>query len=239
MSTNLTGTGGNAAEVSGAGSIGVLIVVGVCLYREGLAALLAQQTGIVVKGVAADQNDAVAYARSLSPQVVLLDTGLPNSLATVTSLLAVAPGCRVIALGVAESETEVITYAEAGVSGYVTRDGSFEDLVAAIRSAARGELLCSPRISALLLRQIAKVAAGVAPDLDRLTPRELQIVGLIDEGYSNKEIANRLNIEVSTVKNHVHHILEKLGAERRIQAAAILRPLSPLFRMRPHSARQI
>lgn len=205
------------------GSIGVLIAVGVRLYREGLAGLLTKQAGIVVKGTAADQVSALAQAKTLSPDIVLLDTGLPNSLTTVRALLEVAPMSRVIALAVTETEAEIISFGEVGVSGYVTRDASFEDLVANIRGVGRGELLCSPRVAAVLLRQVAKAAAGLGPDLARLTPRERQIIELIDQGFSNKEIANHFNIEVSTVKNHVHHILEKLSATRRGEAAARVR----------------
>lgn len=205
------------------GNVGVLIAVGVRLYREGLARLLTEQAGIVVKGIAADQVSAVVKAQTLSPDIILLDTGLPDSLTTVRALLQVAPTSRVVALAVTETEAEVISYAEAGVSGYVTRDGSFEELVATIRSVASGELFCPPRIAAVLLRQVARAAAGLGQDFRRLTTRELQIVQLIEEGFSNKEIACRLCIEVSTVKNHVHNILEKLGVTRRGEAAARVR----------------
>ena len=215
----------NAEKDDVQGSIGVLIAVGVRLYREGLARLLPQQAGILVKGTAANQVGAVSKARTLSPDIVLLDTGLPDSLATVRALLEVAPTSRVIALAVTETEVDVISYVEVGVSGYLTRDGSFEDLVATIRSVASGELLCSPRVAALLLRPVARAAVGLSPDTRRLSPRELQIVELIDQGLSNKEIASRLSIEVSTVKNHVHDILEKLGATGRGQAAARVRPV--------------
>ena len=197
------------------GSIGVLIAVGVCLYREGLARLLPEQTGIVVKGVAEDQTDALAKAQILRPDVVLLDTGLPDSLATVRAFLELTPVTRVIVLAVTEAEGEIIAYAAAGVSGYVTRDGSSEDLIATIRSVASGDLACSPRVAALLLRHVARTAVGVGPRTGRLTSRELQIAGLIRQGLSNKEIASRLSIEVSTVKNHVHHLLKKLGSTAR------------------------
>jgi len=119
----------------------------------------------------------------------------------------------------------VIACAEAGVSGYVTREASLDELTGVVESVARGESPCSPRISALLLRRVAETA-GRRTETDaarRLTRREAEIVGLIDEGLSNKQIAGRLSIELATVKNHVHSILEKLQVERRAEAAARVR----------------
>jgi DNA-binding NarL/FixJ family response regulator len=199
--------------------IGVLIVVGVCLYREGLTELLSKEGQVVVKGVASDHASAVTKARDLSPNLILLDIGLPNSLSTVREILEVAPVSKVVALAVTEKDDEVLSYAEAGVSGYVPRDGSYASLVECIRSVARGELLCSPRIAALLLRRVAHSKVENTAELERLTRREWQIVRLVQEGLTNKEIAKHLNIEVSTVKNHVHHTLEKLRVAGRVQLA--------------------
>ncbi len=107
----------------------------------------------------------------------------------------------------------------------MTREASLEELVEVVESVARGESLLAPRIGALLLRRVAEAAGHKrAPTAaGRLTPRELQVVGLIDEGLSNKQIAARLSIELATVKNHVHSILEKLEVERRAEAAARVR----------------
>ena len=204
-------------------SIGLLIAIGVRLYREDLGGLLQGEKEILVLGTVADEASAVARAGILSPNVVLLDTKLPNSLSAVPALLEAAPDSRVIALGVTEMESEVIAYAKAGVSGYVAREGSFEDLLVTIRSVAKGELICSPQVAAALLREVARSGAEAGMQVGQLTSREKQIAELIDKGCSNKQIASNLRIEVSTVKNHVHHILEKLHATRRGQAAAQLR----------------
>jgi DNA-binding NarL/FixJ family response regulator len=142
-----------------------------------------------------------------------------------------APAIRVLALTVSESEEELLAAAEAGISGYVTHQSSLDELVDAVHSVARGEMLCSPRVAALLLRQVGALArrevpvAGLDSDRsgERLTMRELEILELIDAGRSNKEIARELYIEVPTVKNHVHNILEKLHACRRGEAAAKVR----------------
>jgi DNA-binding NarL/FixJ family response regulator len=122
-------------------------------------------------------------------------------------------------------EDQVVACAEAGIAGYVDRDASLRDLVATVRSVARGELLCSPRIAARLMRRVAELADQPRPPQTpaHLTRREREVVALIDEGLSNKEIAQRLNIELPTVKHHVHNVIEKLGVRSRLQAAAHVR----------------
>jgi two-component system, NarL family, nitrate/nitrite response regulator NarL len=131
----------------------------------------------------------------------------------------------VVALTSSETEPEVIAYAEAGVSGFVTREQSLADLVATILMATRGDLMVSPRTAGTLLRRVTLPAAERVdgPVGDPLTPRELEVALLLDEGLSNQQIASRLQLELSTVKHHVHHILHKLGAARRSEAVAHLR----------------
>ena len=212
----------------------MLIAVEVKLYREGLATLLAQQPGIDLVGTATNVPGVVESAQALRPAVILLDAGFPDSLPAVRTLFEVVPAAKVVALALAESDPEVISYAQAGMSGYVTRNGSLEQLVETIRSVANGEFLCSPRVAAALLRRIAMIPLSGVQRLGMLTQRELEITGLIGDGLSNKEIANRLTIEVSTVKNHVHHVLEKLHVARRSQIAARLRDSTAMHR--PHWA---
>jgi DNA-binding NarL/FixJ family response regulator len=161
----------------------------------------------------------------LRPDIILMRTDSTESLETLRTVLGRVPTTKVVALGVSEAEDEIIECAEAGIAGYLPRNGSLEDLVVLIQSVARGEAQCSPRIAATLLRRVATLAGErrSTAALGRLTPREHEIVGLIDQSLSNKEIAQRLSIEVRTVKNHVHNILEKLQVHRRNQAAAQLR----------------
>jgi DNA-binding NarL/FixJ family response regulator len=202
--------------------IRVAIVAEIRLYREGLAEMLLGEPGLEVVATAAGADDAVPALRKELPDVVLLDMAPPDNAWLVRALAAAVPGTRVVALAVPESEDEVLACAEAGVVGYVTREGSVEDLVAAIESASRGEVLCSPRMAASLFQRVATLALERSPASieSRLTGRELEILDLIDQGLSNKEIARRLTIELSTVKNHVHNILEKLNVSRRAEAAA-------------------
>ena len=207
--------------------IRVLVVAGVRFYRDGIAAALSADSRFEVVGGAADVPEAAAAFGSLAPDVILLDLGSADGPAHVSALLALAPAARVVALGVREAEDDVLPLAEAGVAGYVTRDGSVDDLLATVESVASGETICSPHITATLLRRVALLARdrrAQEPNPERdLTSRERQIVALIDEGLSNKEIATRLRIELATVKNHVHNILEKLRVHRRGEAAAAVR----------------
>jgi two-component system nitrate/nitrite response regulator NarL len=159
------------------------------------------------------------------PDVVLLEVLGSGSIPAIRLLGGIA-GVKVVALGMPEVESDLISYAEAGISGYVARDeGSIPELVATIKSVARGEMLCSPRMAATLLRRVATLASG--PTVERLsvylTPRQLDIIQLLERGLTNKEIARDLCIEVPTVKNHLRAIFEKLGVERRGQVATKVR----------------
>lgn len=203
--------------------IEVLVVSEVRIYREGLVMALARSERIACVGSASHAGSATAAAGALAPDVALVDVTMRDALATIAAL---ARGVRTVALGVGGDDDAVISYAEAGVSGYVTRDDSLDQLAAAIEAVARGEALCPPEIGAALLRRVTALGrppwSHGAPSA-RLTAREAEIVELIGQGLANKAIARRLCIELPTVKNHVHNILEKLGVSRRDQAAAWLR----------------
>ena len=123
----------------------------------------------------------------------------------------------------AETEYELVACAEAAIVGYVTRDHSSAELRAVVASVARGEVVCPPRIAAMLLRRVAALAGGPDSNLGQthLSHREREIVRLIGRGLSNKEIARDLGVEIATVKNHVHNILNKLRVHRRSDAAAL------------------
>lgn len=213
---------GNGVDVSR-----VLVIAGVRFYRDGIASALDADPRFEVAGTACDAADARARIGALEPDVVLLDLGGAEGAAEVRSLVDAAPTARVVALGVTESDEEVMPLAEAGVAGYVTRDSTVEELLEAVERVAAGETLCSPRMTAALLRRVALLARDRRADKPHperaLTSRERQIIALIDEGLSNKEIATRLRIELATVKNHVHNILDKLHVRRRGEAAAMVR----------------
>ena len=189
-----------------------------------------------VVGAAADPDEILAQAARFQPDVILVQLTAPHGPAVLRPFADAAPSAKVVALGVPDAEKTIIACAEAGAAGYLLEHESLDDLVATIERAARGEVSCSPRIAATLFRRIGELAAerGVRAAEARLSPRELEIVDLIDRGLSNKEIALCLSIEVRTVKNHVHNILEKLQVRRRGEAAAWARDR----RLTPLSARQ-
>ena len=132
------------------------------------------------------------------------------------------PQTKIVALGAAEVESVLIECAKAGVAGFVAPGGSISDVIAAVHSAMRGELVCSPRTAGLLLSHVSALAARPPHDLekDALTQREKEIAQLVGQGLSNKQIALALGIQNPTVKNHVHSILSKLNMQRRIEIAA-------------------
>jgi DNA-binding NarL/FixJ family response regulator len=202
-----------------------LIVSDVRLYREALSWRLTQ-TGRVHVLATADRGDvALAQTAELAPDVVIIDRAMAGSLA-IARAVGETSRAKVVAFAIADVDHAVIECAEAGLAGYVTRDGTIEDLVETVERAVRGEVLCSPRIAATLFRRLAALSSAAAPAVSRaaeLTQREREIAALIERGLSNKEIAHRLTIGTATVKNHVHNILEKLEVTRRGEAAASLR----------------
>jgi DNA-binding NarL/FixJ family response regulator len=215
--------------------IRVLIVADVRLYREGLAADLRERPNLNVVGVTRSLEEAVASSVALHPDVVVLDVAVRRSLAIIHAIRTQSQCSKVVAFAVAEVDHEILTCVEAGVSGYVTDECSMDDLVAAIENAVREEFLCSPKVAAMLIRRVASFSTTdpAVPFRSILTAREREISGLIEQGLSNKEIGARLNIEVATVKNHVHNILDKLHVATRGEAVAKLRRDSPLRSLRP------
>jgi DNA-binding NarL/FixJ family response regulator len=207
--------------------VGVLVVADVRLYREGLSLVLSCASDITVVGVAADEQDARELLRETPPAVVLVDIGTRRGLQSLGSIVVSAAETPVVAIGIDGAEADIIACAEAGVAGYVTREGSGDDLIAAVVAASRGELECSARVAALLFKRVASLAAEQRSASQQpeppLTRREQEIVELLGHGLSNKEIAARLHIEVATVKNHVHRIIEKLKIRRRGEVPAAMR----------------
>lgn len=203
----------------------LLVVDDVCLYREGLASVLVRQDGVRTVLTATDISTAVAAINAEAPDLVLANVGMLSDGTLLGAASALTPAPRTIALGVSESEAEVLACAEAGVHGYLLRSEPLEHLLRLIRAVAAGETLCSPRATALLMRRVATLASErrSVPKAPALTRREDQVLALLDMGLSNQEIADRLGIGVRTVKNHVHNILEKAGARRRGEAVAEFR----------------
>ncbi len=206
-------------------TVSVLVACGVRPYREALVERLAARPGIHVLAGVGGSGDVLEATSALRPDLLLLDVDLPASLTTAQAAVRRRPELRVLALGVDGSNGDVLAWAEAGAAGYHERDGSLDELIARVERVARGESPCSPAVAGLLFRRVAALARERAPGASRreLTAREHQILGLIDEGFSNKEIGRQLGIRLATVKNHVHSILAKLGVAHRGAAAAVAR----------------
>ncbi len=196
------------------------------LLREGLVSMLAEQEGFAVAGAAANGPEALELIKKLRPDVVLIDIGMPDrdGLKVTRALYQQMPQVKVIILGMPDLTDEIMACIEAGAVGYVLKEASFDYLVETIRSAQRGESFCSPRMAASLFSRVAELAgAKTPPNTVRLTPREVEIINKIAEGLSNKEIAQRLSIQVQTVKNHIHNILDKLQLQNRLEAVQYAR----------------
>jgi two-component system nitrate/nitrite response regulator NarL len=200
------------------------IVSNVRLYREGVAISLARDESLDVIGTSAAAT-ALLHIVELRPNVVLLDSSLIDNPALLRRMRDILPDLKVAAFAVSDDDRDVIACAAAGISAFVPCDGSAADLIAAIHHAMRGELLCSPRVAAMLFGHLATLSAERAPLLfaETLTHREREIVPLLEQGLSNKEIARQLHVGPATVKNHIHNILEKLHVRRRGQVAARIR----------------
>jgi two-component system, NarL family, nitrate/nitrite response regulator NarL len=208
--------------MSSGSRIRIAVVADVRFYREALAEVLGHQDEIEVVATAA-RMDAFDLVQAVD--VVVLDVSAPGALGAVQTLAAGREPVRTVGIALTDVEQQVLACAEAGVSGYVSRNGSLEEVVTAIRLAARGETLCSPWVAATVLRRLVTLSAdrmAASNGASKLTHREAEIMELLGQGCSNKEIARRLCIEMPTVKNHVHHILEKLNVGRRGEAVALL-----------------
>jgi two-component system nitrate/nitrite response regulator NarL len=203
----------------------IVIVSDSRLYREGLALSLARIDRVAVVGSAGSLVSAIACIADTCPDVVLLDISMVGGLTLPSALGSTGTRVKIIAFSVAETENEICACAEAGIAGYISRDGSAEDLVSAVESTMRGEVLCPPRVVASLFRRLAQFARtiGQPGPGSTLTGREHEILALIDKGLSNKQIARQLRISIATVKNHIHNLLDKLGVRRRGEAVAVMR----------------
>jgi DNA-binding NarL/FixJ family response regulator len=194
------------------------------LVREGMTAMLNQTDDFQV--VAAGPSGDPALLRDAKPQVILLDVGLwdDDSLRVAETVKKESPDSKVIIMDLLPVHEDIVEFVNAGVSGFILKDATFDDLVTTIRSVAEGAHVLPPAMTSSLFSQIAKEAVvrgrAAAMESVRMTTREREVTGLIGEGLSNKEIASRLNIATHTVKSHVRNVMEKLALHTRLQIAA-------------------
>jgi DNA-binding NarL/FixJ family response regulator len=196
------------------------------LLREGLAGLIRKQPDFRILAASGDIEEALRKVREAKPRVVLLDFSLEShdSLRVTTTVRQEVPEARVIVMGLLPIQEDVAAFVRAGAAGFIMKDASFDDFLRTIRTVADGADVLPPELTGSLFGQIARqaVSRGRAPALEgvRLTERERQVIDLLGEGLSNKEMAARLHVAVHTVKSHVHNVLEKLALHTRLEVAA-------------------
>ena len=194
------------------------------MVRAGFRSLLDGEPGLEVVGEASDGEQAVSVVRRLQPDVTLMDIRMPNldGLAATRRLVADGSPTRVLVLTTFDLDEYVFEALRAGASGFLLKDAPAEELAAAVRTVAAGDSLLAPsvtrRVIDAFVRRAAPVTHGPDPRLAQLTPRELEVLGLLARGLSNLDIAERLFVSEGTTKTHVSNVLAKLGLRDRVQA---------------------
>jgi DNA-binding NarL/FixJ family response regulator len=216
-------------------TVRVLLVDDQALFREALATLLAVHEGVEVVGEAGNGDEALRKAAELAPDVVLMDLRMPvlDGIGATRRLRVEQPEVRVIALTTFDDDEDVFAALRAGAVGYLLKDVSSARLVEAVHAAARGESVLQPSVAAKVVARFAQLPDTTQqtrpqPLVVPLSDRELDVLRLLADGRSNREIAAELFLAEGTVKNHVTNVLAKLGARDRTQAALRARALGLL-----------
>ena len=219
MNKAVTETGAEAGKGTGAGEqpIRLLIVDDHPVVRDGLRGMFTVAPGFDVLGEAADGAAAVELAGSLRPDVILMDLRMPemNGVTAITRMADLGITARVLVLTTYDTDSDVLPAIDAGATGFLLKDAPRDELFRAVRAAARGESVLSPSVAARLLNQMR------SPVKEALSQRELEVLGLIARGSTNREAAARLFISEATVKTHLLHAYAKLGVKDRAAAVAV------------------
>ena len=211
--------------------IKVLLVIEVRLIGNIFTSVLEDEPDVEVVGCVFTREEALEFLKAQSADVVMVSAGLPDqdALKLTRTVVESAPSTKVLALGLSEeNQQDTLRYIEAGAVGYILKDSSLKELIDVIRLAQKGEAQVSTRMAGALIERLFRLArmfSAVENKMEgdvRLTSRELEVLQFIAAGLTNQEIAARLVVEVGTVKNHVHRILEKLNVSSRQEAASYL-----------------
>ena len=206
-------------------AVRVLVVDDQAVVRAGFAAIVDAEPDLVVVGQAGDGAEAVSLAAAVEPDVVLMDIRMPglDGLSATRLLTGLGERPRVLVLTTFDHNEYVYEALRSGASGFLLKDARPEDLLTAIRVVAAGDGMLAPAVTRRLIQAFAKGApvVGTSEVLDKLTPRELEVLTLIAAGLTNAEIGAKLGVAVGTVKTHVNALLAKIGARDRVQATII------------------
>lgn len=198
------------------------------LFRELLRSELSHQEEILVAGDASTVAEAVALIARTEPQLVLLDLPAQLGPSAVRSLRAIAPAAHLVAIAVDQAINDIAAWANAGVRACVAREAHLQELLEAIDAARRGDPFCSPSLSGALFQTLSQLGAEMGTNFrsrirEVLTPREVEVLHLLEQGYATKQIASTLCLAVPTVKNHIRSILGKLDVHSRADAVEVFR----------------
>jgi two-component system, NarL family, nitrate/nitrite response regulator NarL len=191
------------------------------LFREGVVHSLASEPDLAVVGQAASGEEALRLARDLLPDVLLLDIGMPGwgGLVSAEKIATACPATKIVMLTVAEDEDKLLAAFKAGARGYVLKGVSAHDLANVVRSAAHGEVYVSPSLAAGILVTLTR--GRPADPLEELTGKELEILKLVGQGRTNREIGDHLHLSEKTIKHYITNILQKLQVRSRVEAALV------------------
>jgi len=210
--------------------INILLVNEIRLMGNVITAALEDEPDIRVVGCVTSREEALKIVQDKRVDVALISIRLPDqgAIKLTHAITELAPSTTILALGMTEEKKRVLRYVEAGATGYILKDDSLDDLINAVRASQEGKVFVSPQIAAALIERLSELA-HLFSDIETsvmssagLTPRELDVLELIGKDMTNQQIADQLFIEVGTVKNHVHNILDKLDVSSRGEAAAYL-----------------
>ena len=203
-------------------NIRVLICDDHALFRRGLVMVLESEDGIEVVAEAEDGEDAIAKAAETAPDVILMDVRMPkmSGIDATRAIADVVPAAKILMLTVSDEEEDLYEAVKAGATGYLLKEISIEEVANAIRAVITGQSLISPSMASKLLSEFNNLAKAAQQKVmaPKLTDRELQVLKLVAQGLSNREVAEQLFISENTVKNHVRNILEKLHLHSRMEA---------------------
>jgi len=203
----------------------ILLIEDNRILRDGIKSLIDKQPDLRVVGSTGGNRDTLDRVRDLKPHIVLVDLGLRNAngVQVVQTLAKELPQTKIIGMGLIPSQLDIVEFVEAGAAGFILKDATTEDVLGTIRAVARGIKILPPLLTESLFTHVVNHALrngkGKLPNAVRMTKREREIIVLIAEAMSNKEIAGRLNLSTHTVKSHIHNILEKLALHSRLEIA--------------------